>query len=183
MVTETHSIRRSPFYRAWQFFRALTARPLEATEWQSVSALLSPAQQNLFQQMRRRDQRHSYQVMRMLAQRGQSDPDLLTAALLHDVGKSRYPLILWEQPAVVLIRNFRPNTAVQWGNGTPRGWKRPFVVYQRHAVWGAEMAAAAGCSPPVVELIRHHQSKLDDVDIESERLKLLGLLQAADSAN
>ncbi len=183
MVTRAHSVRRSPFYRARQFYRALTARPLGATERQAVSTLLSPAQQSLFQQMRTRDQRHSFQVMCTLVERGQSDPDLLTAALLHDVGKSRYPLILWEQPVVVLIRNFRPNTAVQWGNGAPRGWKRPFVVYQRHAEWGAEMAAAAGSSPLVVELIRYHQSKLDDVDMESERLKLLQFLQAADSAN
>jgi hypothetical protein len=133
--------------------------------------------------MRTPDQRHSFQVMASLLAMGQEHPDLLTAALLHDVGKSRYSLALWEQPMVVLIRNFRPHTAVQWGNGVPKGWKRPFVIYQQHAQWGAEMAAAANCSPLAIELIRYHQSTLEELQLEKEDLELLRYLQQADSAN
>lgn len=184
MVTKVSIVHRPPLYRVWQFFQALTARPLTRGEYQQVAAVLSPVQEKLFLRMRIHDQRHSFQVMQTIQELGQDHPDLLAAGLLHDVGKSRYALRIWEQPAVVLIRNFRPQTAVQWGNGRPKGWKRPFVVYQQHAEWGAEMAAAANSSPLSVELVRWHQSKLDDVEIQDqEMIALLRCLQEADSAN
>ena len=162
MVKDLIRIRRrtpSTLYRVSQFFRALTARDLVPEEWDEVSSVLSPSQLRLFQRMTIGDQRHSLQVMQTLATKGNTNRDLLVATLLHDVGKSFYPLRLWERPVVVLIRHFRPESAVLWGRPTEReswGWKRPFVVYEQHPVWGADMAEAAGCSPLTVWLIRWH---------------------------
>jgi putative nucleotidyltransferase with HDIG domain len=168
-----------PFHRVWQFLRALTARPLTVAEQREVAAILSPAQQALFWQMSATDQRHSLNVVRTLIATGATARDLLVAALLHDVGKSRHHLHLWERVMVVVIRAFGPSAASRWGNEHANGWRRPFVIYQQHPHWGAEMALAAGCSPVTVQLIRdHHDRGGDQADS-----KLLRVLQQADSAN
>ena len=61
--------------------------PLSAREQAEVAARLSPAAQELFASMSPADQRHSLRVYQGLQARGWSDRDMLTAALLHDVGK------------------------------------------------------------------------------------------------
>jgi hypothetical protein len=162
MVTKVEIPHHPPLYRVWQFIQALTARRLTPAEWLEVSAVLTPPQQGLFRRMETNDQRHSLQVLRTLVREGETCHDLLVAALLHDVGKSHHPLRLWERPIVVLTRLFRPAMVVRWGQGAGDkdwGWKRPFVIYEQHPAWGAQMAAAAGCSPLTVWLIRGHQER------------------------
>ena len=184
MVAEAMASRRPPLHRTWQFFRALFARPLAPTEWQEIKLVLTRAQQALFLSMSTGDQRHSLHVMRTLLARGETNRDLLTAALLHDVGKSRCRLRLWERPIVVLIQLCRPITAHRWGTASPDGWKRPFVVYEQHPGWGAEMAAAAGCTLLTAWLIRHHQNRPEiPGTCQGPEARLLQALQGADSAN
>jgi len=115
MVTEAMASRRPPRHRVWQFFRALFARPLTPAEWEEIKLVLARAQQALFLSMGTGDQRHSLHVMHTLLARGETNRDLLTAALLHDVGKSRFRLRLWERPVVVLIQLCRPIPAHRWG--------------------------------------------------------------------
>jgi putative nucleotidyltransferase with HDIG domain len=167
------------FHRVGQFLQALTARPLTADETCEVAFVLSPSQQALFRQMSTGDQRHSLQVMYTLIERGVTIRDLLVAALLHDVGKARHRLHLWERVMVVVIRAFGASTASRWGRGLPHGWRRPFVIYHQHPQWGAEMALAAGCSPLTVALIGAHHGS-DGANVDSQ---LLRLLKHADSVN
>jgi hypothetical protein len=162
MVTKVEIPHHPPLYRVWQFVQALTARRLTPAERLEVSSLLTPPQQRLFRRMETNDQRHSLQVLRTLAKEGETCRDLLVAALLHDVGKSCHPLRLWERPIVVLTRLFHPAMVVRWGRHTGDkewGWKRPFIIYEQHPAWGAQMATAAGCSPLTVWLIRWHQER------------------------
>ena len=56
---------------------------------------------------------------------------------------------------------------------------RPFVVAERHPDWGAEMAAQAGASALVVELIRRHQETPDPRPV-NQADRLLQQLQVAD---
>jgi hypothetical protein len=196
----TGKIPRS-LYRVYQFFQALTAQKLTLHEKELISSLLTASQQTLFQRMITSDQRHSLHVMQTLAAKSNNNPDLLVAALLHDVGKSFHPLRLWERPVVVLIRHYRPGAAVRWGRQPGVkfwGWKRPFVIYEQHPEWGAKMAKEAGCSPLTIWLIRWHHSSLDGhcggkgseawhessprIQDESIRKSLLAL-QWADSIN
>lgn len=169
-------------YRFWQLKEALWVRPLPATALSEIQAQLTPAEWALFQTFPPSDQRHSYRVMAELRQAGHTHPDLLTAALLHDIGKTRLNLQVWERVWIVLAKRLLPPSVQQaWGAGAARGLKRGLVVRAQHPAWGAEMVAAAGGRPLAVELIRRHQDK--GTAVVSEADKLLQLLQWADDQN
>ena len=145
------------FYRVKQFCQTLLApfRPVDAGY---AAEYLSPALLRLFQTMTQAEQQHGIALSRALVAQGHADPDLLAAALLHDVGKTRHPPRIWERVVVVLGEHFMPRRAALWGAGTPRGLRRGFVIRQQHAAWGAALAEEAGASPRVVALIRHHHT-------------------------
>ena len=147
-----------------------------------VSAQLTPAEMTLFQHFSNSDQWHSYRVMKTLQAANHIHPDLLTAALLHDVGKTRAPLSVWERSWVVLGQVIWPKKTAVWGQDAPLGWKRPFVVKAQHPAWGADMAAAAGSSELAIGLIRRHQDNVPETAV-SEMDHLLRHLQWADNQN
>ena len=146
-------------YRLNQFWKALFISPTQAQLAQARLAL-SPILWELFLKMQPGEQAHSLEIFERLLAQGESDPDLLSAALLHDAGKIRYPLRIWERALVVIVKALFPGKLSQWGTAQPVGWKRAFVVAENHAAWGAEMAAAAGAAPATIEIIRRHQDKL-----------------------
>jgi len=148
-------------YRARQFWLALTAAPTLA-ELQAARSVLAPPLMALFSRMQPGEQAHSLAVYRSLAGQGQNDPDVLAAALLHDVGKTCCPLRVWERALIVIAYRLAPRRAKTWG-ASPEpaaGWRRPFVTAEQHPTWGAQMAQAAGASPLTVDLIRRHQDRL-----------------------
>jgi hypothetical protein len=114
----------------------------------------------LFDAMPRHDQHHSLNVLRALHASGHDEPALMQAALLHDVAKSTGGVTLFHRIAVVLLKVVRPDWAARLTQ-TPvpaRGNLRyPFWVLANHPQISAEMAAAAGCDPLAVTLIRRHQ--------------------------
>ena len=167
-------------YRLRQFRALLVARPLDAARWREIEALLSPAELALFRRFSPGDRQHSYRVMRALREAGHDDERLLAAALLHDVGKTRLRLHLWERISGALVETFAPSLGAHWGAGPARSWRRPFVIRAQHAEWGAEMAEAAGSDLATAALIRHHQQKPPDTG-DDELDRLLGYLQWADN--
>jgi hypothetical protein len=144
---------------------------------------LSPPLLTLFCQMRRSEQLHSLNVLRAILSTGDALPELAVAALLHDVGKSRYPLALWQKTLPVLVRAIAPALVTRWSSGDPRRpWWRPFAVYVHHPAWSAEMLAAAGAPEGAVWLAAHHQDNIARW-IGHPYAPLLTRLQAADDAN
>lgn len=177
-------------YRLGQFWRVWRARPLPETAVTHIKSILTDKEVELFNRFSASDQQHSYRVLTALQSAGQTHPDLLTAALLHDVGKTRVALTIWERSLIVLAQALLPEKSAAWGQGTAGGWQRPFVVKQQHPAWGAEMAQAAGSSPLTTALIRRHQDDLPETPALSEAEtavtaedKLLRLLQWADNQN
>ena len=163
-------------YRTRQFWNALLG-PHRRVETGVLLPHLNPSQIVLFRRMQPFEQHHARQMLERLKAAGQADPDLLAAALLHDVGKLLLPLSLPDRMVIVLGKRFFQQSARRWSQGRSDRFSRPFVVAAQHPAWGADLAAQAGASSRTVDLIRRHQEppSLDD--------PLLSALQAADDEN
>lgn len=184
-------------YRVGQF--AMSLWPRVAQDERALLTLwLPPKAANLFLSMGRRDQRHSLNVFYTLRSAGLEQPDLLAAALLHDVGKSAYEgrrLRLWHRVAIVLLAAFAPRQLARLSargdtcRCQPQSWRYPFYLHAAHPELGARLAQEAGCSELTVALIRRHQMRLlaDQPSVmlrpEGDEESLLATLQAADDAN
>jgi len=168
-------------YRLRQLRANLAAGPLSESARREVVEVLTASEPALFDQYAPADQWHSYRVLRCLRDAGYNHPDLLTAALLHDIGKAQCPLSIWDRTVIVVVGALFPRRAERWGQGAPDGRRRPFVARAQHAEWGAQMAEAAGSAPLVIELIRRHQDK--HVPAQTEADRLLAILQWADDQN
>ena len=156
--------------------------PAQVVETAQVSAYLAPAQLVLFRQLQRSEQWHALLMLDKLIQAGEEDRDLLTAALLHDIGKIHYPLHTWERVLIVLMKRASPQRVDRWGQGSPQGLAKPFVVACHHAEWGADLAARAGASTLTIELIRRHEEALP-VEGTSRQERLLRLLKQVDDSS
>jgi hypothetical protein len=169
-------------YRFRQGLRALESR-LRPVDDTLAGEYLSPALYTLYRRMRRSERQHSLRVLHSLIAAGHTDPDLLVAALLHDVGKTRTRFFLPEKVLVVLVKAASPGLYWRWGSGSARGWRRPFAVSVQHPAWGADMVAAAGGSPLAVELIRRHADSLESSKDRTRTDCLLQVLQTVDNLN
>jgi hypothetical protein len=168
----------SIYYRARQFGLALGARTLTEADLAQAKTILSPQQMTLFSHLHPSEQAHSLRVVTTLQNEGAIHPDLMAAALLHDIGKIRYPLRLWQRVFIVLAKALCPVRIQAWGQNQPRGWRTPFVVAAQHPSWGADLALKAGASLLTGNLIRKHQDPIPfEENLEN---RLLTALQKAD---
>jgi hypothetical protein len=149
------------------------------TEDNLARAYLNPSEHELYMQMSPPARQHHLRVLKRLLAQGEKHPALLKAALLHDVGKIRYPFSLPEKVLVVLVKACLPRQFAAWSNGPTEGWRRPFVVSAKHPQWGAKMALEIGVDELTVELICRHQTHLAGPP-RTEADDLLQRLQAAD---
>ena len=169
-------------YRTRQAVHYLRAAP-DAASLERARRILSPPLWRLFLRMTPSEQAHALGVLETLQRRGETHPDLLQAALLHDAGKAEAPpLRLWERALIVLTAPLWRKAHSLWAASPPRGWRRPFVIAALHPLWGAQQAQKAGASQRVVSLILNHQEKLNPPP-QNEFERLLEALQAADDEN
>ncbi len=170
-------------YRVRQFWAALGTRPLSQEAILPARQVLTKAQMNLFLHLQPSEQAHGLRVLQTLRKKGALHPDLLTAALLHDIGKIKAPLRVWERVLIVLGKRLAPKQVANWGGSKPGGWKRAFVVARQHPAWGASLAAQAGTTELAVRLIQNHQEDLSRGDRDPLEHHLLALLRDADNEN
>ncbi len=169
-------------YRLRQGARALLAFS-HPVDLELAREHLSPALFALFERLQRSEQAHSLNVLRSVLAQGDTPPELAAAALLHDCGKVRWRLRIWQKTLAVLVRKGAPALFQRWSRGDARNfWVRPFVVSEQHAAWSGELLAAAGAPEAVVWLGTHHADPLEGW-YDHPYAELLGRLQAADNAN
>lgn len=134
---------------AWRFVDVLTARPLTADEQRSVDQILgSGPALDAFRAQPVADQRHGLEAAAYVRSRMPDRPDLIQAALLHDVGKRHASLgPLGRVCASLAIRLHLPLTA-------------RMALYRDHGVTAA--AELAGGPTAVVEFARHHHGRRPD---------------------
>lgn len=170
-------------YRLRQLWWELSARSLTLQQRDEIGLLLTADEQRLFDRFAASDQLHSYRVMQTLRKAGYTEPALLAAALLHDIGKTRVALTAWDRSLAVVGHVAAPGLARRWGvsaepDPSRFGWRKGFIVKAHHPIWGAGMAAAAGSMPQTVALIQRHQDPVHTPVTETDRL--LQYLQWAD---
>jgi hypothetical protein len=152
-------------------FRAHLRARVGDDERRALEGWTTPAQAALFDSMHVADRRHGLDVVATLRAEGIDDAEALLAGLLHDAAKGDTGVV----PRVV------HSLGQAWGGWVPRiarlvpGMGRPLERLRTHAEASAGLAAAAGCSPRTVELIRWQEAPRDPEF--GERLRL------ADEAN
>jgi len=145
-----------------RFFGVMRAR-VDPAELCLLDDYLGPAERNLFLSMRIADQRHSLDLCRRLRCDGHGEPDLLRAALLHDVGKAAGPLPVVYRVIYGLCRLISPGLARWLGRLERPSLVRPFYLAAHHAGIGALAAERAGSNQRVVHLIRRHDAPDDNL--------------------
>jgi hypothetical protein len=164
-------------YRVRQFWRMVFEKP-DGSEIKLVQAILSSEQVVLFMQMQPGEKNHALTMYQRLVEQDENNPDLLVAALLHDVGKTKYTMNPVERTMVVLARAIIPGLARKWGRPPSMvwdklpGWRKSFIIAEQHAAWGAELAHNTGVSALTETLIykHHHQNAQTPGDEENNLL-------------
>lgn len=159
-------VARRARYRFWQFFSMVWGGFHPVDQVYAETTLVDADLQALFTRMPRMERNHGIAVSKALEQQGFDSPDLLAAALLHDVGKiDQYPR-LWERIFTVLIEHGAPHLASRMAQGSPKGLRRGFVVRRFHADWGGDLVSRAGASSRTTFLIQaHHATPEDDREL------------------
>lgn len=132
--------------------------------------------------MARSEQLHSLAVLRQALKADADAPkDLIAAALLHDVGKARYHLAVWQKTLAVLLEAIAPGLCRKLSASEPISfWRAPFIVRQRHPRWSGEILRGCNSSAAVIWLVEHHQEEPERYR-DHELHDLLARLQRADS--
>jgi len=169
-------------HRLRQGLRALFAFT-QSVDLDLAAQYLSSAQMSLFQRMNRSERLHSLNVLRDVLKSGQTPHDLAVAALLHDVGKIRYPLAIWQKTLAVLVRAFSPEVFQEWSQKNPDNLLyRAFVVSEQHPIWSSALVRETGASERTIWLIEHHADEAA-VWQDHPHHTLLVRLKAADDNN
>jgi hypothetical protein len=130
-----------------RFFEVLFAKRLDADELAQAADWLEPELWSPFISQQRADQRHGFNAARKVAVFRPGRPDLVQAAMLHDVGKRMSNLgVIGRTFATILI-----------GLGAPLGDR--VRQYRDHGEIGADELAALGAPEVVVLFARHHSSE------------------------
>lgn len=128
---------------------------------------------DLFAAQHPRDIVHSTGTARWLISHGEPDPNVIAAALLHDIGKG--PQRRVDRVAFVLAGHLGL-AHIAAGRASRFELRRAIARSADHSESGARILAAAGASARVVNLTRfHHAPPHGD--------PVLALLQQADAAN
>ncbi len=138
----------------------------------ALAELLTPAQLVLFDAMPVADRRHGLDVVAALRAAGVDDGDVHLAGLFHDAGKGR-SIRLWHRVAWSLGELLGP-----WVHAMAArlpGGGDAMARLRDHAERSAELAAAVGCPPRSVALIRGDAGSSGDA--------ALAALRAADEAS
>lgn len=132
--------------------------------------------------MSRSEQLHSLQVLgKVIAADPTAPRTLAAAALLHDVGKSRYRLAVWQRTLAVIVESIAPGLSRALSQEANMDfWRAPFVVRRHHAKWSAEILRGCGSDESTIWLVERHQ---DDAERYRghPRYSMLARLQSADA--
>jgi HD superfamily phosphodiesterase len=154
--------------RVKQGILALRAHP-EPDEQAAVRRWLTTAQQEAFSHLPTHDRAHLVRVSRTLIESGETNPDVVVAGLLHDIGKvdGRYRVRLIDRTAKVLLRQLSPRLLARLASrARPAPLCGGLMLAVHHPEIGSERARILGCTERVCWLIKNHDNQaLADPDL------------------
>ena len=134
----------SPAHLFARFFDVATARRLKPSERAAVSAWLTPSTEEVFFSQDDADQRHGHHAAQSVVASGVDDPDVIMAALLHDVGKRHARLgLIGRTIASLLILLHLP-------------MPERMALYRDHGLSAARELGALGVPSVVIDFALHH---------------------------
>jgi hypothetical protein len=174
-------VKLRPAHRARRFARSLVggAPPPADEAW--ARGHLSDAEARLFSRMTPNDRRHSVAVARAVVaalggeQALVADPDrswVVTAALLHDVGKTVSGLGTYGR-VVATLSGWVGGHDMAGAWADTRGFTRRVGLYLQYERLGAEQLAVAGSDPRVVAWAEQHHLPEEDWTVPPEDGRLL----------
>lgn len=165
----------SAIVRVHQGLRALHAGFLPTAELPcKIATLLSERQRTAWEALPAIERNHLSRVGRLLLDRGESSPDLLIAAVFHDMGKhtATGSVRLLHRVMRVLLERLAPASIARL-QVSPVAPKMiyPLWLSVHHARLGADAARELGCSPRTCWLIAQHEDAhlISDAELVSLR--------------
>jgi hypothetical protein len=140
---------------------------VSAEERMALEAWLTPGQLRVFDGMHVSDRRHGLDVVAWLRADGISDPEVLVAGLIHDAGKGDAGFVA----RVLYALSQAYGSWIRGASMALRPLASSMARLKAHAELSADLAAAAGCSPRTVELIRRQDDPMP-LDPSEQRLHL-----------
>lgn len=157
-----------------RFFGSLRPGGPPGTEQAWVESVLSDEEYGLWVRMYGPDRRHSAAVARE-AERclgHEATPEILVAALLHDVGKIDADLGTWGRVVATVAAKFAgPDTARLWIKGS--GFTRKVGLYLHHPEIGADMLEMAGSDTLTVAWAAEHHKPAAEWTVAAEIASVL----------
>ena len=137
-----------------------------------LASTLTRAQADAFRRLPVHDQAHLCRVHRTLVAGGERDPDLLVAALLHDIAKAGPggQVRLHDRVVRVVLRRFAPSLLSRLARWPAPRWRAGIALAVHHPRLGAERAKTLGCSDRACWLIAHHEDAPLPEDADLHRL-------------
>jgi putative nucleotidyltransferase with HDIG domain len=134
----------SPSHLFRRFFDVLTAKALTPDERVAVVGWLGPDLAGIFFAQSVADQRHGYHAVSVVRSRGESSPDVIVAALLHDVGKRHSRLgVIGRSVASILMKLSLPMS-------------ERMSIYRDHGEVGARELGSLGAPSLAIDFALHH---------------------------
>jgi hypothetical protein len=159
--------------RIVQGLRGLAGGRAGAHVDRSTLDYLSSAQYTRFMELPAFDQQHLCRVANHLRANGVTDPDVIVAGLLHDIGKSdgEHRVRLSDRVGKVVLKRISPGLLQRVAARYPDGPLTGLALTMRHPEIGAEIAGELGCSERTCWLIRNHEAEGDLGDPDLARLQ------------
>lgn len=140
---------------------------------QLVQKLLDEPLLSLFLSQDLRDQRHGARTAHWLISKGEKNPDLLIAALVHDIGKGHQRT---RDRVVHVLTSWSKTGKLVEAKTSSFEMRQAIARSRSHSELGAQQLEQSGVSNRVIELTRLHHTP-------PETDTMLALLQCADSKN